>query len=579
MKKILLLLPFFLWACGGGGGSTEPEPPQLPTVTNIEVTTSEDTPKNFFLGGSEPNNLELTYSLSTQPQHGSISISLGAATYTPNANYNGQDVFAYLASSTAGNSNIGTIVVTITPVDDEPVSKDITVSTDEDTPVDITLEVDEFDGENVNFNIIENPRFGTVSINGNIATYEPDGNWFGSDYFTYEAVDSNSKVIMNVATVNITVNPIDDPVIISARYGLSIKETDDGGYIIGGRDGGSGSVSAYPQNNDASYSVLFKTDSDGNLLWLKDYDDIHNTGASGYCAIYDVEIDYDGGYIFTGFARCAGDPANPCNIVVKTDSSGEIIWKKQYSVENYPNFYKAYSITKTYDGGYAIVGNFLPYDIGGEAVFIHKIDSQGNAEWSNMYFTGDSYSTDNQLGGYFVEQTNDGGFIVGGPSTYRVFNYFKIDNSGNIEWQKIFGESDTATFTSVDLTVDGGFIFLGHSSQFSSDGGYSLVLYKTDSEGNEEWLKTFDSTTYDFSLRAVHQTSDGGYVFVSRDFVIYKVDNDGNEVWRNENIRTNLNKARAYDMIITYDNNYVIIGANGNDSVLVKINEYGNQVY
>ena len=50
MRKILLLLPFFLWACGGGGGSTEPEPPQLPTVTNIEVTTSEDTPKNFFFG-------------------------------------------------------------------------------------------------------------------------------------------------------------------------------------------------------------------------------------------------------------------------------------------------------------------------------------------------------------------------------------------------------------------------------------------------------------------------------------------------------------------------------------------------
>ena len=50
MRKILFIIPFFLWACGGGGGSTEPEPPQLPTVTNIEVTTSEDTPKNFFFG-------------------------------------------------------------------------------------------------------------------------------------------------------------------------------------------------------------------------------------------------------------------------------------------------------------------------------------------------------------------------------------------------------------------------------------------------------------------------------------------------------------------------------------------------
>jgi len=41
MRKILFFIPLFLWTCGGGG-STAPEPPQLPTVTNIEVTTLED---------------------------------------------------------------------------------------------------------------------------------------------------------------------------------------------------------------------------------------------------------------------------------------------------------------------------------------------------------------------------------------------------------------------------------------------------------------------------------------------------------------------------------------------------------
>ena len=82
----------------------------------------EDTAKTFALTGTDPNNLALTYSVSTQPQHGTISISGGAATYSPNANYHGQDVIAYLASSTNGNSNVGTIIITITPVDDEKTS-------------------------------------------------------------------------------------------------------------------------------------------------------------------------------------------------------------------------------------------------------------------------------------------------------------------------------------------------------------------------------------------------------------------------------------------------------------------------
>ena len=106
MRNILLLFPFFLWTCNGGGGSTEPEPPQLPTVTNIEVTTLVDTAKTFTLTRTEHNNLALTYSISSQPQHGTISISGGAATYSPNANYNGQDVIAYLASSTRDRKSV-----------------------------------------------------------------------------------------------------------------------------------------------------------------------------------------------------------------------------------------------------------------------------------------------------------------------------------------------------------------------------------------------------------------------------------------------------------------------------------------
>ena len=107
MRKFLFIISLFLWTCGSG--STEPEPPQLPTVQNINLIGIEDTPKVFTFVGTDPLNLALSYSISTQPQHGTVVISGASGTYTPNANYNGQDTFLYLASTVNGNSNIGKI--------------------------------------------------------------------------------------------------------------------------------------------------------------------------------------------------------------------------------------------------------------------------------------------------------------------------------------------------------------------------------------------------------------------------------------------------------------------------------------
>ena len=195
MRKILFFIPLFLWACGGGG-STAPEPPQLPTVTNIEVTTLEDTPTTFAFTGTDPLNSALSYSVSTQPQHGAISISGGAGTYTPSPNYNGQDVIAYIATSINGNSNIGTIIITITPVDDEPNTMDVSVTTDEDNPVTMTLEAEEVDGQTIQFNVTGNPSNGSVAIAGTIATYTPNQDWNGTDTVSYTHLTLPTKRIV-----------------------------------------------------------------------------------------------------------------------------------------------------------------------------------------------------------------------------------------------------------------------------------------------------------------------------------------------------------------------------------------------
>lgn len=228
VKKILLFSVAFLISCGGGGGGspTEPEPPAPPSVTNVSFTTDEDTELNFTLSGTESESLPLTFSLTTNPQNGTASLEGVNVTYNPNANFNGSDTFNYNASSTNGTSNLGTITITVTPVDDAPSTYDIETTTDEDTSVDITFTYDEVDNDQVTFTVVNNPSNGSVTIANNVATYTPTADWSGTDTFNFEIQDSSSKSIINQATATIVVNAVNDaPVCFSTTASVDYGST------------------------------------------------------------------------------------------------------------------------------------------------------------------------------------------------------------------------------------------------------------------------------------------------------------------------------------------------------------------
>jgi len=99
----------------------------------------------------------------------------------------------------------------------EPVADDQAVSTDEDMAVAITLTGTDADGDPLSYTIVGGPYKGTLSGAAPNVTYTPDTDYNGADNFTFKVNDGSADG--NVATVSITVNPINDaPVAVNDSY-------------------------------------------------------------------------------------------------------------------------------------------------------------------------------------------------------------------------------------------------------------------------------------------------------------------------------------------------------------------------
>jgi hypothetical protein len=93
----------------------------------------------------------------------------------------------------------------------------------------------------------------------------------------------------------------------------------------------------------------------------------------------------------------------------------------------------------------------------------------------------------------------------------------KTDENGSEQWSQTFGDADTREMGySVEQTMDGGYIIGGTRNHgLQSFGDSDMILIKTTETGTEEWTQTFESTIHrDDSGYAVRQTADGCYVLL-----------------------------------------------------------------
>ena len=179
-----------------------------PVADDQFVTTDEDTSIATTLTGSDPDGDPLTFSIVTNPSHGGLSGTPPGITYMPDLNFYGSDTFTFKANDGVADSAPATVSITVNPVNDAPVADDQSVTTNQDTSIGITLTATDPDGDSLTYSIVSWPLNGVLTGTAPGVTYTPNANYNGPDSFTFKANDGLGD--SNIATVSITVNPVND---------------------------------------------------------------------------------------------------------------------------------------------------------------------------------------------------------------------------------------------------------------------------------------------------------------------------------------------------------------------------------
>jgi len=207
---------------------------------------------------------------------------IGQLVYTPDLNYNGMDSFTFEVQDDglAGNppnrfSNVATVDITVTPVNDPPIANGQSVVTNEDTTIVVALTGDDGDPteiQTLSYEIAATPAKGSLNtadiLNGNVS-YTPSANFNGTDTFTFRVRDNGTNpanLLSTPATVTVTINPLNDAPQFTIGQPLTVLEDSGSQTLIAWASGiRPGPTSA---SDEAGQIVSFTTTNDNPSLFL-----------------------------------------------------------------------------------------------------------------------------------------------------------------------------------------------------------------------------------------------------------------------------------------------------------------------
>jgi hypothetical protein len=323
-----------------------------------------------------------------------------------------------------------------------------------------------------------------------------------------------------------------------------IMQTRNGGFI------GIGQMSE-GQGGGADILVI-KIDPDGEFLWQK------IIGTKGQ---YDIGIcvgEAEDGYVIGGGLF----KGNQNRYMAKLNFEGDLIWEQIYQ-NNRNGMIRGIEILENGDivtTGYkncALPGFVFIAD--NSDGYIMKTDSCGKVIWEKPLSAAQGAKVRKELynEGFVICNT----LWMNDPEHPEDFYLIKTDNEGNEYWNKNYGGDSDEHCYDFDLTSDGGYILGGHTRSPSYGVvNWDFLMMKIDSEGNEEWHRTFGQPR-DYDPRYIHdeaygirQTPDGGYVIVGGTGDEYPYSASGNpfgdsDIWKVYLVKVNAEGELLWDAV------------------------------
>ena len=213
---------------GGGSG---------PSAANDSAEVAEDEAVTVDVLANDTGS-GLTVTQVGAPVHGTTSAGVDGVTYTPDADFAGEDSFAYSACDAGATCVSAVVQVTVTPTTDPPVALDDVRTATGAITLDPLLNDVDVDGDTLSVTTVGPPLAGeaTLDADGRV-TYTPTPGFVGFDAFDYAIEDSGGGTASARVIVWVRAGDNDVPV------------TEDDAFSVG--DGAPSALDVLANDSDA----------------------------------------------------------------------------------------------------------------------------------------------------------------------------------------------------------------------------------------------------------------------------------------------------------------------------------------
>jgi hypothetical protein len=329
------------------------------------------------------------------------------------------------------------------------------------------------------------------------------------------------------------------------QYGHSVRQTTyEKGFIIAGKD----DYKPFAKRN----ASIIKTKMDGSFSWGYQYG---GNGNDWFNSVREVPFtstpNLPYGYAAVGMSESF--TGNPDAYFVRTDLSGSPLFTFVFGKEGKEEAHCVQYIKDHATGkyGYVLVGQTNSYHHYNNTTDILVVTVGETGSFSNATIIG----LDGEDIGYWIEQTNDGGFILVGSTTSKTCTgeasnidivAVRLDKNLKVLWNTKVGHRDLGyadrAFGVVENTTDGTFTLTGVTHSFGESSLGDAFLINISSVGALNWMKTY-GTKYPEQGKSIHITKTlwGGVEYVvagmatdefgNQDAYVFKTDQFGNLKW------------------------------------------------